>query len=56
MEITMVNGNGDEVKSTAWVKCEKCGRETWRSDFPGQGGIVPDENGHLTCDDCKMVA
>lgn len=43
---------GVAIPSTEIVTCAVCGCEGLRGDFPGQGGIVPNEHGDLVCDEC----
>jgi hypothetical protein len=44
--------DGVAVPSTRRAQCNRCGLSTWASDFPGQGGIVPDVRGVPLCDQC----
>lgn len=50
MTVMRVNDEGSAVESTEQATCERCGVEGLRGDWPGEG--VPDEHGHLICDDC----
>jgi len=38
--------------SVVTATCEHCGALGMLGDYPGEGGIVPDESGALVCDDC----
>jgi len=44
--------DGCAVPSTKRDRCDRCGVVGWVSDWPGQGGIVPDTMGDPLCDSC----
>lgn len=48
----VVGDDGLARPSGERVQCTRCSRTGWRSDWPGEGGIVADERGELVCDDC----
>jgi len=50
--VMRVDEDGLERPSTVRATCSRCRCDGWRGDWPGQGGLVPDDGGALLCDPC----